>query len=42
MDTPRDYHVKQVKQRHVSNDTTYSWNLKCDTSGLIFKTDSQT
>ena len=36
--------LSEVKQRQVSNDTTCSWNLKYDTNGLIFKTetDSQT
>ena len=47
MDGPRDYHTKWSKsdrERKVSYDITYMWNLKTDTNDLIYKTetDSQT
>ena len=47
MDGPRDYHTKQSKserEREIPYDTTYMWNLKCDTNELIYETetDSQT
>ena len=34
----------EVRQRQISHDTTYMWNLKYDTNDLIYKreTDSQT
>ena len=43
MDGHRDYHSKW-SQRQISYDITYMWNLKNDTNGLIYKTetDSQT
>ena len=42
MDGPRDYHT--ARQRQISYDTTYMWNLKYDTSEFIYKReiDSQT
>ena len=47
MDGPRDYHTKWNKSdrgRQIPYDITYTWNLKYDTSELIYKTetDSQT
>ena len=47
MDEPRDYHTrwsKSDRERQVSHDMTYMWNLKNDTHELINKTetDSQT
>ena len=49
MDGPRDYHTNQSKsdrERQISHDITYMWNLKKnnDTNELIYKTetDSQT
>ena len=43
MDGPRDYRPKQSKpdrERQISNDTAYMWNLKMIQMNL--KTDSQT
>ena len=47
MDGPRDYHTKWSKserERQMSYDITYVWNLKYDTKELIYETetDSQT
>ena len=47
MDGPRDYHPKWSKsnrEKQISYDITYIWNLKNDTNELIYKTgiDSQT
>ena len=47
MDGPRHYHTKwsqSEKERQISYDITYMWNLKYDTNELIYKTeiDSQT
>ena len=47
MDGPRDYHTKWSKpdrERQISYDITYMWNLKTDTNEHIYKTetDSQT
>ena len=47
MDGPRDCHTKWSKsdrERQISYDITYMWNLKYDTNELIHKTetDSQT
>ena len=47
MDRPGDYHAKWSKserERQISYDITYMWNLKNDTNELIYKTetDSQT
>ena len=44
IDGPRDYHTKSDRERQISYDITYMWNLKNDTNGLIYKTetDSQT
>ena len=44
---PRDYHTKGSKsdrERQISYDIIYMWNLKYDTNELIYKTetDSQT
>ena len=46
MDGPRDYHTKWSKSerdRQISYDITYMWNLKYDTNELIYmkETDSQ-
>ena len=41
MDGPRDYHAKWSKSerdRQISYDTIYMWNLKSDTNELIYKT----
>ena len=41
----RDYHTKQSeRERQITNNVTYMWNLKYDTNELIYKTeaDSQT
>ena len=38
MDGSRDYHTKWSKshrERQISYDITYMWNLKYDTNGLI-------
>ena len=40
MDGPRGYHTKWHKsdrQRQISYDITYLWNLKNDTNELIYK-----
>ena len=47
MNGPRDYHTKWSKpdrERQISYDITYMWNLKYDTEELIYETetDSQT
>ena len=47
MDGPGDYHTKWSKsdrERQISYDIAYMWNLKSDTNELIYKTeiDSQT
>ena len=47
MDGPRDYHTKRSKsdrERQISYDITYKWNLKSNTNELLYKTetDSQT
>ena len=47
MDTTRDYHTKRSKlerERQISHEVTYMWNLKDDTNEPIYKTetDSQT
>ena len=47
MDGSRDYHAKWSKsdrERQISYDITYKWNLKNDTNELIYKIeiDSQT
>ena len=47
MDGPRDYNTKWSKpdrERQISYDIVYMWNLKNDTKELIYKTeiDSQT
>ena len=46
-DGPRDYHIKWSKsdrERQISYDITYMWNLKYDANELIYETetDSQT
>ena len=43
MDGSRDYHTKWSKldrERQIPYDITYLWNLKNDTSELIFKTET--
>ena len=47
MDGPRDYHTKWSKsdrERQISYNITYVWNLNNDTNELIYETetDSQT
>ena len=44
IDGPRDYYTKSDREKQISYDITYMWNLKNDTNGLIYKTetDSQT
>ena len=47
MDGPRDYHIESSKpdrERQISYDITYMWNLKNNTNEVIYKTetDSQT
>ena len=45
MDGPRDYHTKWSKsgrERQISYDITYLWNLKYDTNELIYKTETLT
>ena len=45
MDGPRDYHTKWSKperERQISYDMTYMWNLKYDTNELIYKTEIDT
>ena len=42
MDGLRDYHTKWSKserERQISYDITYMWNLKYDTNDLIYKTE---
>ena len=41
MDGPRDYHTKWSKpdrERQISYDITYMWNLKYETNELIYET----
>ena len=42
MDGPRDYHTKWSKSDREKQiyDITYMWNLKYDTSELIYKTET--
>ena len=43
MDGLRDYHAKWGKsdrERQISYDITYMWNIKNDTNGLIYKTET--
>ena len=41
MDGPRDYHIsKSDRERQISYDITYMWNLKYDTNELIYKTET--
>ena len=43
MDGPRDYRTKWSKsdrERQISYDITYMWNLKNDTNELIYQTDT--
>ena len=43
MDGLRDYHTKWNKsdrERQISYDITYMWNLKYDTNELIYKTET--
>ena len=42
MDATRAYHTKWSKserERQISYDITYMWNLKYDTNDLIYKTE---
>ena len=43
MDGPRDYHTKRTKserERQISYDITYMWNLKYDTNERIYETET--
>ena len=43
MDGPRDYHTKWSKserERQISYDITYVWNLKYDTNEPIYETET--
>ena len=42
MDGYRDYHyqVKSDRERQISYDITYMWNLKYDTNELIYETET--
>ena len=42
MDRPREYHrwSKSERERQISYDIIYMWNLKYDTNKLIYETDS--
>ena len=43
MDGPRDYHTnwsKSDRERQISYDIAYMWNLKYDTNELIYKTET--
>ena len=43
MDGPRDYHIKWSKserERQISYNITYMWNLKYDKRELIYKTEA--
>ena len=45
MDEPRDYQIKLNKserERQISYDITYMWNLKYGTNELIYETDPET
>ena len=45
MHGPRDYHTKWSKsdrERQISYDIAYMWNLKKCTNELIYKTETQT
>ena len=40
---PRDFHTKWSnpnRERQISYDVTYMWNLKYDTNELIYKTET--
>ena len=37
---PRDDHSKSDKESKTSYDITYMWNLKIDTTELIYKTET--
>ena len=42
MDRPTDYHTKWSKtdrERQISYDITYMWNLKHDTNKLLYETE---
>ena len=43
MDGPRDYHTKWSKserERQISYDITYMWNLKYNMNELIYRTET--
>ena len=43
MDVPRDYHTKWNKserERRISYDITYMWNVKYDTDEPIYETET--
>ena len=44
MDGPRDYHTKwnkSEKERQISYDITYMWNLKYETNEPIYETETE-
>ena len=44
MDTTRDYHTKWSKserERQITYDITYMWNLRYDTNEPIYKTETE-
>ena len=44
LDGPRNSHTKRSeseKERQIPHDITYVWNLKCDTSELIYRTETE-
>ena len=40
MDASRDYYTKSERERQIPCNITYMWNLNCDTSALIYKTET--
>ena len=40
IDGPRDYNTKSDRERQISYDFTYTWNLKCNINELIYKTEA--
>ena len=40
MDRPRDYHIKKARERQISYDITYVWNLKHDRNELFYETET--
>ena len=42
MDEPRDDHTKSERERQITYDITYMWNLKYDTNEPVYETESWT